>query len=420
MASITTFFGTSGGGAIAGTLGQVAYFDGTDSVAGTDTFYWDDSGNPYRGLVIGGLAPSQGGAAGATSRLDIYGQNDLTSRVIAFYSGATFGNFNIMRLFESGTLALTSNIGTSGETSNVFIGDENIGINVTLSPTVSGSALRNVAIGHRLSIGNNPPGCDLTTGDDNVLIGTGAGRRVSSGSNSVIIGAGAGDALTTNGLNVLIGSNAGNKLTTSNTVYVGTNAGTNATSTAGNTGIGYNALFSMSTGGQNTALGSEAGSNVGITSENTFIGRDAGRYRGTGTATNTAPVQSIYLGASSRSVAGGGATNEIVIGYDAVGNGSNSVTLGHTTVTNTYLQGNINLVEGGNIVSGTTTGTKIGTDASQKLAFYNKTPIAQPTTSIASATIASGTGSAIKTDDTFDNYTIAQVVRALKNIGILA
>lgn len=70
---------------------------------------------------------------------------------------------------------------------------------------------------------------------------------------------------------------------------------------------------------------------------------------------------------------------------------------------------------------GTGGGTKIGYATTHKFAFWNKTPIVQPTTAIASATVASpGGGINIKTDDTFDGYTIAQVVKALRNIGILA
>ena len=41
-----------------------------------------------------------------------------------------------------------------------------------------------------------------------------------------------------------------------------------------------------------------------------------------------------------------GQSNEIVIGNDAIGNGSNSVTLGHTTVTDTYLRGLVHLNNG--------------------------------------------------------------------------
>jgi hypothetical protein len=113
-------------------------------------------------------------------------------------------------------------------------------------------------------------------------------------------------------------------------------------------------------------------------------------------------------------------TNEIVIGSNATGAGSNTVVIGSTAILNTYLNGNVNISDGNNIVLGDTTGTQIGTAASQKLAIWGKTPIVQPTTAGGSATVASpGAGNTIKTDDTFDGYTLAQVVRALRNIGVL-
>jgi hypothetical protein len=83
--------------------------------------------------------------------------------------------------------------------------------------------------------------------------------------------------------------------------------------------------------------------------------------------------------------------------------------------------GGITLGDAQNIAFNTTTGTKIGATTSQKLSFWNATPIVQPTTAVSSATVASpGGGTNIKTDDTFDGYTIAQVVKALRNAGLLA
>jgi len=70
---------------------------------------------------------------------------------------------------------------------------------------------------------------------------------------------------------------------------------------------------------------------------------------------------------------------------------------------------------------GTLRGLKIGSAGTSLLAFWGATPIVQPTTAVASATVASpGGGNTIKTDDTFDGYTLAQIVKALRNIGALA
>ena len=76
--------------------------------------------------------------------------------------------------------------------------------------------------------------------------------------------------------------------------------------------------------------------------------------------------------------------------------------------------------EGIGIATGTTTGTKIGTATTQKIGFWNATPIVQPTTAVAAATVVSGAGGNVKHDDTFDGYTVEQVVRALRNTGLLA
>jgi hypothetical protein len=55
-----------------------------------------------------------------------------------------------------------------------------------------------------------------------------------------------------------------------------------------------------------------------------------------------------------------------------------------------------------------------------KIGFWNATPIVQPTTAVASATLSSLGGTALTDTDTFDGYTIKQIVKALRNSGLLA
>lgn len=73
-----------------------------------------------------------------------------------------------------------------------------------------------------------------------------------------------------------------------------------------------------------------------------------------------------------------------------------------------------------NLITDTTTGMKIGTATGQKLGFWNATPIIQPTTAVAGATLTGGGGVTLTDTDTFDGYTVAQVVKALRNMGLLA
>lgn len=95
-------------------------------------------------------------------------------------------------------------------------------------------------------------------------------------------------------------------------------------------------------------------------------------------------------------------------------------TLTITKIASTQFTGNITLADTINIILNATTGTKIATATSQKLGFWNTAPIIQPTTAIAAATFVTNTSLIADDSATFDGYTIGQVVRALRNIGILA
>ena len=73
-----------------------------------------------------------------------------------------------------------------------------------------------------------------------------------------------------------------------------------------------------------------------------------------------------------------------------------------------------------NMSFSTGTGTKIGTGTNQLFAFWNATPIIQPTTGVAAATFVTNTSLIANDTATFDGYTIGQVVKALRNTGLLA
>lgn len=82
--------------------------------------------------------------------------------------------------------------------------------------------------------------------------------------------------------------------------------------------------------------------------------------------------------------------------------------------------GDLTITDAKNIILDTTTGTKIANSTSQKLGFWNATPIVQPTTAIAAATFVTNTSLIANDTATFDGYTIGQVVKALRNVGLLA
>jgi hypothetical protein len=126
-------------------------------------------------------------------------------------------------------------------------------------------------------------------------------------------------------------------------------------------------------------------------------------------------------------------TNQVGLNVEALSIATNNtaILLGTTTIpsgnwgiysatTNTnYFAGSIQLVDKDFILS-TSTGTKIGTATGQKLSFWNKTPIIQPTTGITGATFVANTGTTINTGSTFGGYTLDKIAAALINLGILA
>jgi hypothetical protein len=60
------------------------------------------------------------------------------------------------------------------------------------------------------------------------------------------------------------------------------------------------------------------------------------------------------------------------------------------------------------------------TFGTQVMAFFGVTPVAQPTTATTAATRAAVIGTVANVGDTYDGYTLAKVVKALRNLGILA
>ena len=105
--------------------------------------------------------------------------------------------------------------------------------------------------------------------------------------------------------------------------------------------------------------------------------------------------------------------------------GAVRTTLGVGTTDSPAFAG-LTIADAGNILLGTGTGTKIGTATSQKLGFYNAAPVAQYSTVGTTTGFTAGSGSAVLADSTFTGdtgataYTVGDVVRALKTIGLLA
>jgi len=108
----------------------------------------------------------------------------------------------------------------------------------------------------------------------------------------------------------------------------------------------------------------------------------------------------------------------LLLSYYAPGGSGVAGTL--TTALKLSAEGFFAYAEGINLTFGASTGTKFGTADSQKLAFWNKTPIVQPTTAITAATFLNNTSGIVDDSATYGGYTMGQIAAALINVGILA
>ncbi len=156
----------------------------------------------------------------------------------------------------------------------------------------------------------------------------------------------------------------------------GLTVGRGAGAVASNAAFGATALNANTSGNFNVAVGSEAlqrntGGSVNVAlgaatidyltsgNNNTAVGGFAGRNygpNGGATGNNTTMNNGILLGYDARPLASGG-TDEVVIGMRAIGHGSNTVTLGNSSNTKTFLTGDLSLT--GNITSGIWSATEV-------------------------------------------------------------
>jgi hypothetical protein len=310
-------------------------------------------------------------------------QNGATGDVTIGYEAGEYQSTNTSATFI-GALAgqgtsTTANSG-SGQTAIGYAALQN-GSTGTYDTAIGYLACNNLTTAsYNICIGSNA-GLYLTTGANNVGIGTnslgkGGGSTSASGTiaNSVAVGYLAGSGLQ-NGASgdVVVGYQAGQYASTITTaVLIGANAGAGTSSTAnsgnGQTAVGYGALQNASTTTFDTAVGYEAlnglttaagnvavgtnallldqtganNSSVGqsalryiTTGNNTALGYQSGAFISGGATQNTGTTNGVFVGYNAFPLAATDA-NEIVVGATATGNGSNTVTVGNSSVTDFY------------------------------------------------------------------------------------
>ena len=189
------------------------------------------------------------------------------------------------------------------------------------------------------TFGTQTVGGNKTFINDIVVNGATIGRRTAR---NIVFGAGALNSSTTGVANTAIGDTALFANTSGNSsTAVGAFSLANNTASS-NDAFGAQSLLFNTTGTLNAGLGNRALLYNTTGSRNIGIGSDAGSVAGNNpsASTNTTPSKSIYIGFATRALANN-QTNQIVIGDSAIGNGSNTVTIGNSSVTDNYFTGNV-------------------------------------------------------------------------------
>jgi len=169
--------------------------------------------------------------------------------------------------------------------------------------------------------------------------------------------------------NLIFGSSFSSNTTGNGNVANG-NAALYANTTGSyNTANGDNALYANTTGSYNTANGDNALYANTTGNSNIAIGLQSGWYLADGTTGNINSSNSVFEGNFTKAAAASD-TNEIVIGYSAIGAGSNTAVIGNSSVTDVYLgsaSANASLHAGGITDSGLTTAGYVTNNASGAL-----------------------------------------------------
>ena len=320
--------------------------DTVQLTAGTGITLADDGNN---NITI--ISAASGTGLWTANGNDIYNNN---SRAVLVGRTGLIDTGAIMEV--EGRISMTTNsyfIGLyAGENST---GSANTGFGLyalrALTSAMGNTAIGSSALMNTTSSGNTAVGAlagqSITTGSGNTAIGRNSLQNNTTGASNVAIGEGAMQDCTTAAYNTVVGENAYGSAAATGVynVIMGTSAMQNSTTGSYTVCIGGSAMDNNITGSHNTVIGAISFASNLTGSYNVTLGQDAGN-----TVTNsggfiTAPNNSMYLGVSTKSAATN-ATNEIVIGYNASGKGTNTVVLGNDDIEKTYLKGVV-VLEGG-------------------------------------------------------------------------
>ncbi|MBT9165169.1 MAG: hypothetical protein DDT23_01184 [candidate division WS2 bacterium] len=210
-------------------------------------------------------------------------------------------------------------------------------VDVARLGTFVGFQAGNVNAGSSNSFIGHQAGLNNTIGHSNTFTGVNTGFLNTTGSSNTFTGRDAGSSNTAGSNNTFTGMNAGFFNTTgSSNTFTGVNTGFFNTTGSSNTFTGRDAGGNNTTGFNNTFTGKNAGFANTTGHNNVFTGVSAGRFLADGLTANINSNNSVFIGNDTRASAANN-INEIVIGANTIGHGSNTVTLGNPSIVRTVM-----------------------------------------------------------------------------------
>ncbi|MGD0328642.1 MAG: immunoglobulin-like domain-containing protein [Minisyncoccia bacterium] len=313
-----------------GTTGQFPYFSASGTLSPTSSIFLSGSNigigttSPYAQLSISNSVTSP-----VNQTLFSIASTTAGTSTSTLMTVLANGNVGIGTATPNNTIQVTNLINFDNINYNTALGYQ-AGLNVVSGPN------QGTFVGYQAGMGSSTAS---DSGTNNAAVGYQSLYSNTSGSYNSAEGYGALYFNTTGSFNSAHGEAA---------LY-------NNTSGSYNSAEGYEALFYNSTGNSNSAQGYNALSFNTTGLYSSALGANAGTYISGGSTANLVSNSSLFLGYNSMALASGD-TNEIVIGASATGIGSNTVTLGNSSILTTALKGKVGI--------GTTT-------PDQKLSIYS-------------------------------------------------
>jgi hypothetical protein len=379
-------------------------------------------------LTLGAGASSVSGTFSGTSS----GSNTGDNAVNSLYSGLALSKADVGQTFYIGTTQVAINRASAALTlAGLILTTPDLGTpSAVILTNATGLPVSGITASTSAAFGVGT--IELGHATDTTITRVSAGV-VSIEGNSILTAASTTSSLTSIGtltgltvtdlidfnntdFNTKLGYQAGKNIVAGavGNTFVGNQAGLSGSGTSTNTAdynsaFGYQALSSNTSGSYNLALGSFALSSnttgyfstaVGVSSlysnngnYNVALGYNAGRFITNGSTANSTGFASLFLGYNTKALANGD-NNEIVIGYDATGIGTDTVVLGNDSITKTALKGSVGI--GQTVPTSkldvTTAGLGVTQTTSSGLALVNTTAAALGAQQISPALRWSGFG----------------------------